>query len=83
MADGRFGWALRAVGAAGLVMMLSAATAHAVGALADADAQKAATKCQALIAKTTAKALATKLKAYTGCSAAAFACSAAPPRAIG
>ena len=48
--------------------------AEAVGALADPDARKAATKCQALIAKTTAKALATKLKAYNGCAAAALAC---------
>jgi len=75
MADGRWRWAWCAVPAVVVAAVLgSAVRANAVGALADPDARKAATKCQALIAKTTAKALATKLKAYNACSAAAFAC---------
>jgi hypothetical protein len=74
MVDGRLGREVYGVAVAGLVVLLSTGTAHAVGALADADARKAATKCQALIAKTTAKALASKLKAYDGCAAAALAC---------
>jgi hypothetical protein len=73
MVDGRWAWC--AVAAVVVLAVLgSAKRADAVGALADPDARKAATKCQALIAKTTAKALATKLKAYTGCAAAALAC---------
>lgn len=51
-----------------------AGPALAAGSLADAAAQKAAVKCQALVAKTTAKALATKIKAFEACSAAALAC---------
>ncbi|MEO6027624.1 MAG: hypothetical protein ABIR79_12220 [Candidatus Binatia bacterium] len=43
--------------------------ARAVGALTDVGAQKAAAKCQKLIAKTTAKALAGKLKAFNACAA--------------
>lgn len=74
MADGWVKRGLGAVAVLGLVTLAGAGTAHAVGALADPDARKAATKCQALIAKTTAKALATKLKAYNGCAAAALAC---------
>jgi WD40-like Beta Propeller Repeat len=51
-----------------------ASPAWSLGALADAKAQKAAVKCQTLIAKTTSKALATKLKAFKACAAAALAC---------
>lgn len=70
--------ARRAWGAVAAIVMAavlgSVERANAVGALADPAARKAATKCQALIAKTTAKALATKLKAYNGCASAALAC---------
>src|SRR5258708_7377977 len=65
-------------GAVALIVLVavavSAESAWALGALADADAQKAAIKCQQLIAKTTTKALATKLKAFNTCAAAALAC---------
>jgi hypothetical protein len=62
-------WTALALLAAGRV-----GEARAEGALADAAQQKAAIKCQSSIAKTTAKALATKLKAFTACSNAALAC---------
>src|SRR5690349_9803942 len=76
MTNGRGRWT-RLSRVAGLVVLLNlgvGAPAWGLGALADADAQKAAVKCQALIGKTTAKALATKLKAFNACAAAALAC---------
>ncbi len=61
MADGYVGRVQRrcaAMAGVGLCLAL-AAPAWGAGALEDVDAQKAAVKCQTLIAKTTAKALAT------------------------
>ncbi len=78
MADGYVGRVQRRCAVlAGVALSLAlAAPVWGAGALEDADAQKAAVKCQTLIAKTTAKALATKLKAFNACAAAALACVA-------
>lgn len=74
MADGWLRWVSGVAAMVVAVVLGSVGQANAVGALADPAARKAATKCQALIAKTTAKALATKLKAYNACAAASLAC---------
>src|SRR5688572_8246670 len=74
MVERRVWWTWCAAAAVALIISAGAEGAWAAGALADPEARKAAIKCQTLIAKTTAKALATKLKAYNGCAAAALAC---------
>ncbi len=71
---GRTRWACVQVAMAAVASLGIVAPAFGLGALADADAQKAAVKCQALIAKTASKALTTKLKAFNACAAAALAC---------